>query len=134
MAAAQGLGGGVASYVVGVGLSSAATASDVADAVTAALASGGIDRSAVRVVATREPLATDPRILALGLPIQWFAAELLAGVVVANPSERVAAAVTTASVAEAAALLAAGATAELVLPKQRSAHVTVAIAVVPDRR
>lgn len=117
-----------ASYVVGVGMSSAATALEVRDAVAAALACAGVDRSAVESVATRRSLADDCRLVALGLPVLSFDDERLATVAVANPSERVAAALATASVAEAAALLAVGGSAVLVLPKQCSAHVTVAIA------
>ena len=117
-----------ASRVVPSGMSTAATAGEVRDAVAAALECAGIQRSAVQSVATRRSLADDSRVVALGLPVLVFDDERLAAVAVANPSERVAAAVSTASVAEAAALLAAGGSAVLVLPKQRRAHVTVAIA------
>ena len=82
----------------------------------------------MHLVATRRLLADDYRVVALGFPVLGFDDGRLAAVAVANPSERVADAVATASVAEAAALLAVGGSAVLALPKQRSAHVTVAIA------
>jgi cobalt-precorrin 5A hydrolase/precorrin-3B C17-methyltransferase len=57
-----------------------------------------------------------------------FTAQELATVIVPNPSAVVAGAVGTPSVAEAAALLAAEPDGELVVPKYRSSHATVAIA------
>jgi histidinol-phosphate aminotransferase len=64
----------------------------------------------------------------LGLPVIAFAAAELACVMVPNPSEPARTALGTASVAEAAALLAAGPGAELALTKRKSAHATVAVA------
>ena len=120
--------------MVGVGVTSTATAAELSEAVEAALAILGIDRSAIVSVAARVELAADHRIMALGLPVVGFRSEELATVRVPNPSARVADAVSTPSVAEAAALLGAdrvgAAPAALVLPKQRSARVTVAVACV----
>jgi cobalamin biosynthesis protein CbiG len=118
----------VTPLIVGIGLSSAATAGELADAVDAALLVLGATRSDVLSVATRVELSADQRILALGLPIHGFGASQLSAVAVPNPRPRVAEAVSTASVAEAAALAAAGESGVLVLPKQRSSHVTVAVA------
>ena len=121
-----------AAYVVGVGVTSTAMAAELSDAVDAALAILGIDRSAVVSVATRTKLVADQRIVALGLPVVGFGSEALATVRVPNPSALVAHAVSTPSVAEAAALLGAfrgcGSLGVLVLAKQRSAGVTVAVA------
>ncbi|MFN2505715.1 MAG: precorrin-3B C(17)-methyltransferase, partial [Acidimicrobiales bacterium] len=64
----------------------------------------------------------------LGRPVRTFTAGALAQVAVPSPSAVVAAAVGTPSVAEAAALLAAGPEAHLVVTKRASAHATVAIA------
>ena len=118
--------------MVGVGMTSAATAAELSDAVDAALAILGVDRSEIASVATRVELAADHRVMALGLPVVGFGSEELATVRVPNPSDRVADTVSTPSVAEAAALLGAfrgcGAPAVLLLPKQRSARVTVAVA------
>lgn len=121
---------GIAStkVVVGIGLSSSATACDVADAVDAALRSAGLMRSSIARVATRDELVTDARVVALGMPITGFSAAQLDAVAVPNPSTRTARAVGTASVAEAAAILGAGSSAELVVVKQRSGSVTVAVA------
>ena len=116
------------SLVVGVGLSTSATTSDVAVAVDAALRSAGLSRTSVAWVATRNELAADPRIVGLGLPVAGFSAARLAAVAVPNPSTRTALAVGAASVAEAAAILGAGGSAELVVAKQRLGFVTVAVA------
>jgi cobalamin biosynthesis protein CbiG len=63
-----------------------------------------------------------------GWELRGYRAAALAGQAVPHPSGPVAAAVGTASVAEAAALLAAGPGAALVLPKTVHGGVTVAIA------
>ena len=123
-----------AAYVVGVGMTSTATAAELSEAVEAALAILGIDRSAIVSVATRTELAADHRIVTLDLPVVGFGSDELASFGAPNPSARVADAVSTPSVAEAAALLGAhragGGPAVLVLAKQRSARVTVAVACV----
>ena len=64
----------------------------------------------------------------LGLPVRAFTAAELATVDVPNPSAEVRRSVATPSVAEAAALLAAGPGAEVVVPKRKNAVATVAIA------
>jgi cobalt-precorrin 5A hydrolase/precorrin-3B C17-methyltransferase len=82
----------------------------------------------VAEVATIDRRAADPVVTALGLPVRAFEAGALGTVDVPSPSEVVRAAVGTPSVAEAAALLAAGPGAELVVTKQAGAQATVAVA------
>lgn len=108
------------SLVVGVGASSGAPATDVAAVVDDALEEAGLARASVAEVATLDRKATEPGIVALGLPLRTFSAEVLANVPVPSPSTVVDGAVGTPSVAEAAALLAAGPGAELVVPKRRN--------------
>jgi cobalt-precorrin 5A hydrolase/precorrin-3B C17-methyltransferase len=114
------------SLVVGVGASSNAGADAAAALLDTALA--GLARQSVAEVATIDRRAGDPVVTSLGLPVRAFTAEALAGVDVPTPSEVVRAAVGTASVAEAAALLAAGPGAELVVPKRAGKEATVAVA------
>ena len=111
--------------VAGIGLTSRATAADVRAALAAVLTRAGAWPARL---ATIERLGDDPRLLALGLPVVMFSAEELAAVVVPTPSERVARSSRTSSVAEAAALSAAGAGARLVVAKVVHGPVTIAIA------
>jgi cobalt-precorrin 5A hydrolase/precorrin-3B C17-methyltransferase len=133
-AAAPGAAGGHR-LVVGVGCSQDALADDVravvADAV--AEAGGGVDRAVA--VATIDRRADHPAVAgaAGGLPVVAFPASLLAAVDVPNPSDAVVEAVGTPSVAEAAALLAAGPGARLVVEKRRGATATAAVAAGPAR-
>ncbi|MFF5452899.1 Rv2231c family pyridoxal phosphate-dependent protein CobC [Streptomyces sp. NPDC012950] len=80
--------------------------------VDAVLAEAGLARTAVRSLATLDARAAEPGIAgaaaALGVPVRGFAAGELATVSVPHPSARPLATTGTASVAEAAALLAAG--------------------------
>ena len=103
------------SLVAGIGASSGAPREELATLLERALADGGLSRHSVAEVATLDRKATEPAIVALGLPVRTFTAEELA--VVGTPS-----------VAEAAALLAAGRGGELVVTKVASGHATVAIA------
>lgn len=116
------------SLVVGVGTSSAAPPADVADLVASTLTAHGLAAASVAEVATIDRRATEPAVVALGRPLRCFTSEELAAVEVPTPSDVVAAAVGTPSVAEAAALLAAGPGAELVVAKQKNAVSTVAVA------
>ena len=116
------------SLVVGVGASTGAPAEAAVDLLAAALAGAGLAPASVGEVATIDRRAGDPVVRSLGLPVRAFTAEALAGVDVPSPSETVRAAVGTPSVAEAAALLAAGPGAELVVAKQVSPQATVAVA------
>ncbi|HEY3810231.1 MAG TPA: precorrin-3B C(17)-methyltransferase [Acidimicrobiales bacterium] len=123
-----------AAIVLGVGASSGADAKALWVLATAALAGAGVDRSAVVAVATLDLKATEPAVVALAqrfsVPLRTFPAPALAAVAVPNPSQVVATSVGTASVAEAAALLAGGREAALIAVKQVSAtrDSTVAVA------
>ncbi|MGO4631324.1 Rv2231c family pyridoxal phosphate-dependent protein CobC [Streptomyces sp. 2RAF24] len=118
--------------VVGVGARSGAEAAEVLGLIGSALREAGLGGGDVGVLATLEARAGEPGIAGaaerLGLPVRAFRSEELAGVPVPHPSGRALAATGTASVAEAAALRAAGPGAVLVVPKRRTRSVTCAIA------
>jgi cobalt-precorrin 5A hydrolase/precorrin-3B C17-methyltransferase len=116
------------SLVAGVGTSTAAPPHLVDELLTAALAEGGLARSSIGEVATIDRRRDEPAITDLGLEVRCFGPEQLAGVTVPTPSEAVAVAVGTPSVAEAAALLAAGPGSRLVVTKRKNAVATVALA------
>jgi cobalt-precorrin 5A hydrolase len=104
--------------------------------VLAALASAGLGTAEIGVLATLDRRAAEERVRALAAAHCWrlaaYPADVLAGQPVPNPG-RAAAAAGTPSVAEAAALLAAGPGAVLLLPKQARDGVTVAIAASRER-
>jgi cobalt-precorrin 5A hydrolase/precorrin-3B C17-methyltransferase len=116
---------------LGLGCSSGATASEAIDAVLAGLAAAGLSAEGVGQVDTIEGRRGHPATAAvagrLGAELVTFAAEQLRDVEVPNGSGAVLDAVGTSSVAEAAALSAAG-RGRLVLPKLVRGPVTVAIA------
>jgi cobalt-precorrin 5A hydrolase/precorrin-3B C17-methyltransferase len=120
------------SLVLGVGASTGADPEGLARLVRDALAAAGLHAEAVGAVATVDRKAGEPALVAvaagLGVPLRALPAAALAGVPVPNPSGVVAAAVGTPSVAEAAALLAAGPGGRLVVEKRRTADATVAVA------
>ncbi len=116
------------SLVVGVGASSDAPATEADRLLRRVLAQAGLSERSVSVVATIDRRANDPVVTSLDLPVVSFTAEQLATVEVPNPSDVVMSEVGTASVAEAAALLAAGPGAELIVEKQKASAATVAIA------
>ncbi len=116
------------SLVVGIGASSGAPAEDIATLLASTLAETGLVAESISELATVDLKANEPGIVALGLPMRTFSAETLAIIEVPTPSAQVAKAVGTPSVAEAAALLAAGPGAELIVTKQKNATATVAIA------
>jgi histidinol-phosphate aminotransferase len=109
------------------------SAEEVTELVRAALDAVGLAPGGVRGLATAEAKAAEPGIAAaaeqLGLPLIAFPADALAKVAVPHPSAAPLAALGTPSVAEAAALLAAGPSGELTLAKRKSARATVAVAV-----
>ncbi|BCJ56376.1 hypothetical protein Asp14428_78510 [Actinoplanes sp. NBRC 14428] len=118
------------SLTLGVGVRAAVTPGQLGAAVDASLSRAGVPGSAVSAVATldrRAPVLA-PFARARGWPLVPVPPELLAAVVPARPSPRVAALAGVPSVAEAAALAAAGPGAALILPKQVFPGVTVAIA------
>jgi cobalt-precorrin 5A hydrolase/precorrin-3B C17-methyltransferase len=107
--------------VAGVGCSTDASVDDVFDLLVDTL-DGRVPALIATIDRRRELLQ------ALGLPIVAFTPDQLDAVDVPNPSDAVRAAVGSASVAEAAALLGAGDDAELVTPKRKSPTATVAVA------
>lgn len=128
------------SLVVGVGSSSGADPQGLYRLVVDAIAEAGLSVDAVDCVATVDRKAAEPAIVelaaTLGVGLRCFPPEVLATMPVPNPSSVVEAAVGTPSVAEAAALAAAGAVETgvgaagptLVVEKRRSTDATVAIA------
>lgn len=110
---------------VGVGAVAGVAAAEVLAAVDAVLPAG----ARVTALATLDVRAAEPGVAAAaatrGWPLVGHPAAALAGVPVPSPSARVAAAVGTASVAEAAALLGG---ARLVVGKTVHGRVTVAVA------
>ena len=118
--------------VLGLGARSGVPERELAEAVDAALAAAGLHPTGIAVLATLDRRAADSAIIALARRYGWqlvaFPATDLAAVAVPNPSPLVAAAVGSAGVAEAAALLAAGPQARLVLTKRAYPRVTIAIA------
>ena len=118
---------------IGIGCTSGAPPDEVLALVRASLAEAGHSPSAIACVATidrkKDEAAIDAVATQLGVRTRFFsAAELAAETRITQASERVLDVVDTASVAEAAALLAAGPGAKLIVPKRKSAHATCAIA------
>jgi len=113
--------------VVGAGCSLGCPADELAALVDDALR--GLDGTVV-AVASVDRREEEPCVTALaarfGVPLRTYGAAELSEVDVPTPSATVHAHVGTPSVAEAAALLAAGGT--VIVPKRRSAHATCAIA------
>jgi cobalt-precorrin 5A hydrolase / precorrin-3B C17-methyltransferase len=126
--------------VVGIGSASGVAASSVRAALARLETEHGFDLRAVLAYASVDLKADEQGILDSIAPaeLRTYPAAVLAGVDVPNPSEVVRAAVGTASVAEAAALhaageLAAGAPVELVAEKVKGEDVTVAAARIRPR-
>ncbi|HMD46152.1 MAG TPA: precorrin-3B C(17)-methyltransferase [Acidimicrobiales bacterium] len=121
-----------ASLVVGVGTSSDAGSDELAGLVTDALADAGLAVASVTTVATVDRRADHPAVrnLAhrLGAAVVAFDPPALSRCPVPHPSAIVEAAVGTPSVAEAAALLAAGPASRLVVDKRVGRRATVAVA------
>jgi cobalt-precorrin 5A hydrolase/precorrin-3B C17-methyltransferase len=116
------------SLVMGIGASSDAPTNAAQALVYEVLTGASLAIESVGTVATIDRRAADPVITTLGLPVRAFHASALATVDVPNPSAVVETEVGTSSVAEAAALLAAGEGASLVVTKCKAATVTVAVA------
>ena len=141
------------SLVLGVGSSGGADPDGLRQLVIETLEEAGLAVDAVGCVATLDRKAKEPAIVELvaelsgdgaprwsgpigrqfrgvdgGVSLRAFPAEVLAPMAVPNPSPVVEEAVGTPSVAEAAALAAAGPGAALVIEKRRSAEATVAVA------
>ena len=122
--------------VLGIGASRGVSAAEILELVDRTLAAEGLPAASVVGVASVEAKRDEAGLLDAaqqrGWPVTFYPADELADVDVPNPSELVRAAVGTPSVAEAAALRAAGPGADL-RPKRKSAMATVAIAVRPPR-
>ncbi|WP_342776462.1 cobalamin biosynthesis protein [Streptomyces diacarni] len=105
-------GAGPRLLAVGVGTCAGVAATEVRDLVRGVLAAAGLTESDVAALATVQARAEEPGLLAAarraGLPLLAYDARALARVRVPHPSDFSRAAVGTPSVAEAAALLAAG--------------------------
>jgi cobalamin biosynthesis protein CbiG len=118
--------------VAGVGCSRGASGDDVLSTIELALDRGGLARASLARLATIDRRLDEPGLVAcaerLGLPLRGFAADALAAVQpVPTPSAVVRQAVGTPGVCEPAAVLASG-TAELLVPKVKTARATAAIA------
>lgn len=113
------------SLSVGIGAGRGVGADEVIGLVRRVLEEAGLAPRHVAELATVDAKAGEPGLLAaadrLDLPLRSYPAAVLAAVEVPNPSDAARAAVGTPSVAEAAALTAAGGGAWLVVPKVRSA-------------
>lgn len=120
--------------VVGAGCSRGCPAQELLALIDAVLDEAGAQPEAVRAMATVDRRADEPGMVAAarhhGWPLVTHAAPALREVAVPTPSAVVAGHVGTPSVAEAAALLSAGAH-SLLVPKRRSARATCALAVAP---
>ncbi|WP_051358169.1 precorrin-3B C(17)-methyltransferase [Rubidibacter lacunae] len=107
---------------IGIGCERGTPQALLESALARVLAERGLTAEAIAGVATLDLKADEPGLRSFcrdrDLPLQVFAPEVLQAVPVPNPSEVVAEAVGTPSVAEAAALQAAGDGAELLVPKQ----------------
>lgn len=117
------------SLVVGVGCSRGTSAEEVLALVDGVLSEAGLSPLSVAelrsIDAKRDEEGLREAAASRGWPLSLFPPHRLRDVPVPNPSPAVAQAVATLSVAEAAAVLDG---AELVVPKRRSARVTVAVA------
>ncbi|MFD4771281.1 precorrin-3B C(17)-methyltransferase [Streptomyces niveus] len=112
------------SLVVGVGASRGVGVDEVYGLVVDVLRDAGLSALSVGELATVDAKADEPGIVEaaaeLGVPVRTYPADVLASVDVPNPSAAPLAAVGTPSVAEAAALAAAGRDGELLVPKRKS--------------
>jgi cobalt-precorrin 5A hydrolase len=120
------------SVVLGLGARADVPEAELAAAIDSVLHLAGLEASRITALATLDRRATEAGVQAVarrrGWPVLAFAAAQLTEVAVPNASGAVAAAAGTPSVAEAAALLAAGPGAVLILPKTVFPRSTVAIA------
>jgi cobalt-precorrin 5A hydrolase/precorrin-3B C17-methyltransferase len=120
------------SLIVGAGASRGVPADEIGQLIDQVLDVQRVSPQSVRAIATTDVKADEKGLQAAasarGWPVITFPAAELAQVEVPNPSEAVRRAVGTPSVAEAAALLAAGPGAALIAQKRASEHATVAVA------
>ena len=122
------------SLVVGVGCSRGAKVGEIVDLLDRSLREAGLSKKSVASLASIEAKSDEAGLLEaaqkLGVPLRFYAAEVLSAMEVPNPSTVVEGAVGTPSVAE-ASVLASGA--ELVLEKHKSQNATIAIGRLPVR-
>src|SRR5271155_2804591 len=120
------------SLVVGIGTSSDAGAEDSWNLLKKVMEEAGHSMESIGLVASvdrrRDHSAVKELAERLGVRLITYSPASLREVDVPNPSDQVEKAVGTRSVAEAAALLGAGTTAHLVVPKTTSPRVAIAIA------
>lgn len=118
--------------MLGLGARGGTPAGRLRAAVQVALAGAGLTTAEVTVLATVDRRAAEDGVRSLALDLGWRLVAItpadLAGQAVPSPSARVALALGTGSVAEAAALIVAGPGATLLVPKRIVDGVTVAIA------
>jgi cobalt-precorrin 5A hydrolase len=125
---------GAARFVLGLGCERGTPAAEVIALAENALASIGASGGDVACIASLDSRADEPAIQAAALhfavPSRFFAARVLEAETprLRHPSERVFALTGCHGVAEASALAGAGAHADLVVPKIKSAHATAALA------
>ncbi|OEU88464.1 Precorrin methylase [Streptomyces abyssalis] len=130
------------SLAVGIGASRGVSSDEVIGLIEQTLDDAGLSMRSVAELATVDAKAGEPGLLSaadrLDLPLRTYAAGVLADVEVPNPSDAPLAAVGTPSVAEAAALTAAGEEARLIVPKAKSVRLdgapAMATAAVARRR
>lgn len=122
------------SLVVGVGCSRGAGSGEIMGLLDASLAEAGLSMKSVAALASVEAKSDEAGLLeaaeTLGVRIRFYPAAELVTVEVPNPSEVVAGAVGTPSVAEAAVLRSG---AELLIEKRKSRMATVAVGRLPAR-
>lgn len=120
--------------VIGIGCERGASTNDVWHLIEQSLATAGVDKSDVACIASIVLKADEPAMQAaarkLGVSIRFFDARRLEQETprLKNPSEAVYRETGCHGVAEGAALAAAGPDSDLILPKQRSARATCALA------
>jgi len=117
--------------VIGLGLASAATPEDVNAALATTIEAARCTWPEVVEVATLDSKRDHPALARLTVPVRFLSASALAGVRVPHRSAAVQRATGTASVAEAAALLASGARG-LLVPKRCTPSVCTAVASLAD--
>jgi cobalt-precorrin 5A hydrolase len=128
------MAGGEAMIAAGVGCRRNAPAADVEAVIATALREAGLEAAAIGVVATLSGKAAEPGIIAavrrLGCALRECSRFELARAtpMTVGKSQRVRRAVGVPSVAEAAALAAAGRNARLLVPRQANATATCALA------
>ena len=117
------------SLTIGIGCERGTDPQEVADLVEATLTENGLARASIATFASIDLKEDEAAITALG-PVRFFTTKELNAQSsrLMRPSEVVRAEVGTPSVAEAAALCAAGPDAELIVPKLKSKRATIAIA------